>query len=199
MEIVIFPYPGCQMKAERQAGKPNRNGPAGGPGFEDPPPYLWAGVTALAIGILYAVTLSPGTAFWDTSEYIATAHILGHPASARESTVRDPGPHLGATACPVRTLHCRADQPFLRPDELAGARTMVPGGPSHPRALLHRPALPPHRRRPRPRSSAPPPSRSGTSRTSTKRSTRSLSSPSRSSPGLPSAGGSGSVAAGTTS
>ncbi|MYD12874.1 MAG: DUF2723 domain-containing protein, partial [Gemmatimonadetes bacterium] len=48
---------------------------------EDAPPYLCAGVTALAIGILYAVTLSPSTAFWDTSEYIATAHILGiaHP------------------------------------------------------------------------------------------------------------------------
>ncbi len=46
---------------------------------EDGPPYLWAGVTALAIGILYAVTLSPSTAFWDTSEYIATVHILGIP------------------------------------------------------------------------------------------------------------------------
>ncbi|MYI06876.1 MAG: DUF2723 domain-containing protein, partial [Gemmatimonadetes bacterium] len=48
-------------------------------GSEDGPPYLWAGVVALAIGILYAVTLSPSTAFWDASEYIATAHILGIP------------------------------------------------------------------------------------------------------------------------
>ena len=28
---------------------------------------------------LYVVTLAPTTAFWDTSEYIATAHILGVP------------------------------------------------------------------------------------------------------------------------
>ena len=48
-------------------------------GAEDGPPYLWASVTALAIGILYAVTLAPETAFWDTSEYIATAHIMGIP------------------------------------------------------------------------------------------------------------------------
>ena len=45
----------------------------------DAPPYLWAGVTALAVGALYALTLAPETAFWDTSEYIATAHILGIP------------------------------------------------------------------------------------------------------------------------
>ena len=61
------------LKAKRQNGKVGRNGTV------DTPPYLWAGVTALAIGILYAVTLSPNTAFWDTSEYIATAHILGIP------------------------------------------------------------------------------------------------------------------------
>ena len=61
------------MKASRQPRNPNPNG------SENPPPYLWAGVTSLAIGILYVVTLSPGTAFWDTSEYIATAHILGIP------------------------------------------------------------------------------------------------------------------------
>jgi Protein O-mannosyl-transferase TMEM260-like len=35
-----------------------------------------AGLGALA---LYIVTLAPTTAFWDTSEYIATAHILGIP------------------------------------------------------------------------------------------------------------------------
>jgi hypothetical protein len=46
-------------------------------GYE--PPYLAAGVAALAVWILYAVTLAPTTAFWDTSEYIATAHILGIP------------------------------------------------------------------------------------------------------------------------
>jgi hypothetical protein len=31
------------------------------------------------VWILYAFTLGPTTAFWDTSEYIATAHILGLP------------------------------------------------------------------------------------------------------------------------
>ncbi len=43
------------------------------------PPYLGAALAALAVWILYAVTLAPSTAFWDTSEYIATAHILGIP------------------------------------------------------------------------------------------------------------------------
>ena len=43
------------------------------------PPYLWALAAAVALFILYAVTLAPTTAFWDTSEYIATAHILGIP------------------------------------------------------------------------------------------------------------------------
>lgn len=43
------------------------------------PPYLWALAAAVALFTLYAVTLAPSTAFWDTSEYIATAHILGIP------------------------------------------------------------------------------------------------------------------------
>src|SRR5690606_17357793 len=43
------------------------------------PPYLAAGIAALAVWILYVVTLAPTTWFWDTSEYIATAHILGIP------------------------------------------------------------------------------------------------------------------------
>ena len=46
---------------------------------ETSPPYLWAGATAAVVGLLYAVTLAPTTAFWDTSEYIATAHIVGIP------------------------------------------------------------------------------------------------------------------------
>ena len=45
----------------------------------DTPPYRWAAAAAAAVGLLYAVTLAPDTAFWDTSEYIATAHILGIP------------------------------------------------------------------------------------------------------------------------
>lgn len=43
------------------------------------PPYLWAALAAVALFALYAATLAPSTAFWDTSEYIATAHMLGIP------------------------------------------------------------------------------------------------------------------------
>jgi hypothetical protein len=46
---------------------------------EDRPPYGWALVAGAAVLALYVVTLAPTTAFWDTSEYIATAHILGIP------------------------------------------------------------------------------------------------------------------------
>lgn len=43
------------------------------------PPYLAAGIATLAVFALYAITLSRTTWFWDTSEYIATAHIMGIP------------------------------------------------------------------------------------------------------------------------
>ena len=43
------------------------------------PPYLAAVIASLLVWALYALTLGPTTAFWDTSEYIATAHILGIP------------------------------------------------------------------------------------------------------------------------
>ncbi|MFO8174437.1 MAG: DUF2723 domain-containing protein [Longimicrobiales bacterium] len=47
---------------------------------KDPrPPYGWALAATLAVAALYIITLAPTTAFWDTSEYIATAHILGIP------------------------------------------------------------------------------------------------------------------------
>ena len=42
-------------------------------------PYLAAVLAGTAVFVLYLVTLAPSTAFWDTSEYIATAHILGIP------------------------------------------------------------------------------------------------------------------------
>ncbi|MGH7702486.1 MAG: protein O-mannosyl-transferase family, partial [Gemmatimonadales bacterium] len=45
----------------------------------DPPPYGYAGLAAVAVFILYVVTLAPTTAFWDTSEYIAAARVLGIP------------------------------------------------------------------------------------------------------------------------
>ncbi len=43
------------------------------------PPYRWAFVTFGVILALYVLTLGPTTAFWDTSEYIAAAKILGIP------------------------------------------------------------------------------------------------------------------------
>lgn len=43
------------------------------------PPYLYAALTFLVIFAIYVVTLSPTTAFWDTSEYIAAAKVLGIP------------------------------------------------------------------------------------------------------------------------
>jgi hypothetical protein len=42
-------------------------------------PYAAAGLAALAVWLLYALTVSPTTWFWDTSEYITTGHILGIP------------------------------------------------------------------------------------------------------------------------
>ncbi len=43
------------------------------------PSYVAAGITATAILVLYLVTLAPTTAMWDTSEYIASAFVLGNP------------------------------------------------------------------------------------------------------------------------
>src|SRR5256885_15982341 len=43
------------------------------------PPYLFAALCALAVFAIYIATLAPTTAFWDTSEYIAAAKVLGIP------------------------------------------------------------------------------------------------------------------------
>jgi len=43
------------------------------------PSYAAAGVASLAVFVLYLLTLSPSTAMWDTSEYIASAYVLGIP------------------------------------------------------------------------------------------------------------------------
>jgi len=43
------------------------------------PPYAHAAGASLGAFLLYVWTLAPTTWFWDTSEYIATAHILGIP------------------------------------------------------------------------------------------------------------------------
>ena len=40
---------------------------------------VWGLLTALAVWALYLLTIAPTTGFWDTSEYVTTAHILGLP------------------------------------------------------------------------------------------------------------------------
>ncbi len=45
----------------------------------DPPPYLWATAAGGVVFLIYLATLAPTTAFWDTSEYIAAAYVLGIP------------------------------------------------------------------------------------------------------------------------
>ncbi len=45
----------------------------------EPPPYLFAALAGLAVFLIYVLTLAPTTAFWDTSEYIAAAYVLGIP------------------------------------------------------------------------------------------------------------------------
>ncbi len=43
------------------------------------PPYLWAALLGVIVLAIYIATLAPTTAFWDTSEYIASAYVLGIP------------------------------------------------------------------------------------------------------------------------
>ena len=43
------------------------------------PPYLVAGCVSLGALLLYVLSLAPTTQFWDTSEYIAAAYVLGIP------------------------------------------------------------------------------------------------------------------------
>ena len=48
-------------------------------GLDYRPSYLAAAAAGFAVLCLYLVTLSPSTAMWDTSEYIAAAYTLGLP------------------------------------------------------------------------------------------------------------------------
>jgi hypothetical protein len=43
------------------------------------PPYGVAAVVTVLVGALYVFTIAPTTQFWDTSEYIASAKVLGIP------------------------------------------------------------------------------------------------------------------------
>ena len=49
------------------------------PDGPDDVPWGSAALAALGAFVLYVLTLAPTTGFWDASEYIATAHILGIP------------------------------------------------------------------------------------------------------------------------
>src|SRR5881394_2500810 len=53
--------------------------PSSADALPEAPPYLWAGFVALGALILYVATLAPTTQFWDTSEYVAAAYVLGIP------------------------------------------------------------------------------------------------------------------------
>ncbi len=46
---------------------------------QERPPYLWALATFVLVLVIYLLTLAPTTAFWDASEYIAAARVLGIP------------------------------------------------------------------------------------------------------------------------
>ncbi len=46
---------------------------------QERPPYLGALATFAVVLLIYVVTLAPTTAFWDASEYIAAAKVLGIP------------------------------------------------------------------------------------------------------------------------
>src|SRR4051794_32846508 len=46
---------------------------------QERPPYLWALGTFAIVLVIYLATLAPTTAFWDTSEYISAAKVLGIP------------------------------------------------------------------------------------------------------------------------
>ncbi len=46
---------------------------------QERPPYVWALATFVLVLVIYVLTLAPTTAFWDASEYIAAARVLGIP------------------------------------------------------------------------------------------------------------------------
>jgi hypothetical protein len=60
-----------------RAERPAR--PAAAGEFDYRPSYAAAGVASLLVFVLYLLTLSPSTAMWDASEYIASAYVLGIP------------------------------------------------------------------------------------------------------------------------
>ncbi|MSR21305.1 MAG: DUF2723 domain-containing protein [Gemmatimonadetes bacterium] len=59
--------------------KPSQREPSTEGLGEISPPYKEAAIAGALVFALYALTLARTTAFWDTSEYIATGHIMGIP------------------------------------------------------------------------------------------------------------------------
>ena len=100
------------------------------------PPYSWAVIVSLVVGLIYSLTLAPTTAFWDTSEYIATGHILGIP--------HPPGNPLFVVL--ARTWDILLSPPWYDsgypnqfifcPNEQYGSRIMVPCHVPYSRILL---------------------------------------------------------------
>ena len=70
------------------------------------PPYLWGVAAALSAFLLYALTLAPTTAFWDASEYIATAHTLGIPHPPGEPVLHCSGEGMEPSSGTHRAFGC---------------------------------------------------------------------------------------------
>ncbi|MGE0158440.1 MAG: DUF2723 domain-containing protein [Gemmatimonadales bacterium] len=66
------------MTSEKTTKMPDSSGLVPDPA-ELRPPYREAAIAGALVFGLYAATLARTTAFWDTSEYIATAHMMGIP------------------------------------------------------------------------------------------------------------------------
>ena len=76
------------------------------------PPYLWGVAAALSAFLLYALTLAPTTAFWDASEYIATAHNTRDSAPAGEPVLHCFGEGVEPSSGTHRVFGCCSNQPF---------------------------------------------------------------------------------------
>jgi hypothetical protein len=86
------------------------------------PSYLTAAIASAGILALYVATLGPSTAQWDTSEYIAVAHVLGLP--------HPPGNPLFVLLGKVFTLLPIAPTIAMRVNLLAAVSSALAAGPS---------------------------------------------------------------------
>jgi hypothetical protein len=84
------------------------------------PSYRAAAVASAAVLLLYVVTLGPSSAMWDTSEYIATAYILGLP--------HPPGNPFFVLLGRVFTILPFGDGPAMRVNLLAALCSAVSAG-----------------------------------------------------------------------